>query len=562
VDELRVERRPVTATTDAGLDELPQGGDRRLGRRVNDALRRLFERDRVVLVAILGLAALVRFPGLDARGGFDGDQGHDMLVLLRLVRDGVLPLLGPPTSIGDFHHGAAYYYLLAPAAWLSGSDPTAVLAWMAALGVAAVGVTWWFARSVGGRVAAGLAGLLMAVSPATVEESTFIWNPNPIPLFAALALGCAWRASTTASARWWVPATLAAGVVIQLHVLGVVFLPAILTLGIRAAVAAARSGDRGRAGRIGRALVAGLALAALLFVPLLVHELGSGFEETRRALAFLSSDADGGRLDPVDRLIVTLFRAIGWPLVGLITEAPAAAIGAVSVTLALAIWLMVTGRGPEGAAARWLGLTVLWCSVVLSVLAPSLQAIVPGLPNDHYHAFLDVPVIVLLALSARAIASGAGPHRRIDVSARAVTGVAIAVLVLVDVGLWPRATDPNGGWPFARDAGVRVVAAAGGGPIDVRGLPIFKTAEGLGFPVVLAGGDAVIATDRASAVLPPVAGATLVIACDRLFEEVMGDPCGGPAEDRYLARITNGAPPELLERFDLSPRTSVSIYRP
>ena len=47
-----------------------------------------------------------------------------MLVLRDLVRDGQVPLLGPPTSIGDFHHGVLYYLLLAPAAALSGADPT------------------------------------------------------------------------------------------------------------------------------------------------------------------------------------------------------------------------------------------------------------------------------------------------------------------------------------------------------------------------------------------------------------------------------------------------------
>ena len=42
-----------------------------------------------------------------------------MLVLRALVQSGELPLLGPPTSIGDFHHGVLYYYLLAPAAALT-----------------------------------------------------------------------------------------------------------------------------------------------------------------------------------------------------------------------------------------------------------------------------------------------------------------------------------------------------------------------------------------------------------------------------------------------------------
>ena len=52
-----------------------------------------------------------------------------MLMLRALVRDGVIPLLGPPTSIGDVHHGALYYYLLSPAASLTGGDsPLAVVA--------------------------------------------------------------------------------------------------------------------------------------------------------------------------------------------------------------------------------------------------------------------------------------------------------------------------------------------------------------------------------------------------------------------------------------------------
>ena len=68
-----------------------------LGRRVEAAIRAVLARDWAVLGLLLVLAALLRFTGLESRGRFDGDQGHDVLVLLRLVRDGTLPLLGPPT---------------------------------------------------------------------------------------------------------------------------------------------------------------------------------------------------------------------------------------------------------------------------------------------------------------------------------------------------------------------------------------------------------------------------------------------------------------------------------
>jgi hypothetical protein len=244
--------------------------------------------------------------------------------------------------------------------------------------------------------------------------------------------------------------------------------------------------------------------------------------------------------------------------VGLVTAAPAGAIVAVSVTIALGAWLAIAGRGRDRTVARWLGLTIVWSALALTIVAPSLQTVVEGLPNDHYHAYLDPVVIVLLALAARAIAGGSGTSRRVDSAARSVILVALGALVLLDLRLAPPA-DPNGGWPAARAAGERIVLNSFDGPFDVRQLPIFKTAEGVGHPVVVAGGEAVSATDRDSAARPVEPGSDLVIACDRLFEEVMGDPCGGPAERRYLGRL--GLEPGLFVRFDQSPRISITVYQ-
>jgi hypothetical protein len=94
----------------------------------------------VVLLSLLALASVLRFVSLADRGAWDSDQGRDLLVLRSLLVDGALPLVGPVTSVGGVHHGAAYYYLLAPVAILSGLDP-AVIAWPFALaGVAMVGL--------------------------------------------------------------------------------------------------------------------------------------------------------------------------------------------------------------------------------------------------------------------------------------------------------------------------------------------------------------------------------------------------------------------------------------
>ena len=121
------------------------------------------------LVAIVGLAVLLRFHDLASRGTWDSDQGHDMIVLEGFVRSGIWPLLGPPTSIGDFHHGALYYYLLAPSAWLGGGDPAWVVGEIALSGVAAVAVTWWLARSMAGPLAGLTAALLPARRAASIQ---------------------------------------------------------------------------------------------------------------------------------------------------------------------------------------------------------------------------------------------------------------------------------------------------------------------------------------------------------------------------------------------------------
>ncbi len=563
-DELRVSAQTVVP---AGSGADGGGGARA---RLRAAAAGFLARDALVLATLLVLAAAVRLPGLETRGDFDGDQGHDMLTLLRFVRDGVVPLLGPPTSIGDFHHGAAYYYLLAPVVWLFGAQPPAVLTFIAVLGVGAVGLTWWLARAIGGRAAALVAGLLLAVSPAAIEESTFIWNPSPIAFFAVLALAAVWRGHQTGRARWWTLAVLSAGMVIQLHVLGVVFLPPIIALGIVDWRAARRRGDALQARRVVVGILAGLALVAVLFVPLLVHELQSSFTETRNALAYFSArpatDAGGSVVDPFERLVFTGLRVIGWPLLGLVTSAPFATVIVVSVALVLGAWRMVAGRGDEGLAARWLGFTIAWSAIALTALAPSLQTVVIGLPNDHYHAFLDPIVIVLVALGLWAMASGSGLQGGMDRTARiVVVGVVIAILAL-EVSRWPPLRQANGGWPAARDAGARIAARSPGRIVDIRGLPVFKTAEGIAFPVVAAGGSVIVATDEMTALRPATPGALIVIVCDRLFEPVLDGTCGGSAEARFLARIpgvgTGIAAPALIDRFDASPRTAISVYRP
>ena len=276
-----------------------------------------------------------------------------MLVLRAFVRDGVVPLLGPPTSIGDVHHGALYYYLLSPAALLTGGDsPLAVVTLIALAGIAAVLVTWWLARDIGGPVAGLVAGLAMAVSASAVDESTFIWNPNLIALSSAIALAGAWRAWTTRDPRWWLLAAVGTAITMQCHVLGVTLLPIVGGLLVADARSRGPGSQRRRVWRFG---LAGLGIVALSFLPLVVHELTSDFSEINAALDYLRAGGDATAIGPIGRFLIIAVRVVSWPLSGLLTDAPIAALIGTAVVIAIAVWCGAFGttrRTTGGSMAR------------------------------------------------------------------------------------------------------------------------------------------------------------------------------------------------------------------
>jgi hypothetical protein len=527
--------------------------------------------ERLGLIAILAVAAVLRFVDLPTRGTFDADQGHDMLVLHDLVAGIQVPLLGPPTSIGDFHHGVLYYFILAPAGLLSGSDPTVVTAAIALAGVVAVAVVWWLARSIGGPIAGAVAGLLMAVSASAVDESTFIWNPNLIALTSAIALAAAWRAWSTGRAGWWIVAGAGVIATMHCHVLGSVLLVPIGGLAMADMRRRSPGSERRAMLRAGRWV---LLLLVLSYLPLAVHELGSNFAETRAALAFFGGGGEPAAVGLPGRLGIVAWRVLAWPLSGLVTDVPMAAMLAAILVIACLAWraLPVSGASTrELTAVRWLAASLAWSVVALAVLASGLATVVPGLPNDHYHAFADPMVFVVVGLGiaglvgrakAAAAAESAADPPADSAAARMPGGtfaaVAIALTVAIvgfNIARQPPAVAFDGGWPAAEAAGQRVLRAAGDRPIRLVSLPIFKSGEALAFPLVHLGRRA--QTPAADPAAPPGDAAT-VILCDALFSEAIGAACGGPAEDAGLegARVT------LVDRFEAAPGRWVSIYVP
>lgn len=501
---------------------------------------RLAAVDWLVAAGLVVLAGILRLAWLDGRGQWDADQGRDMLILLGIVRDGHLPLLGPETSIGGFHHGALWYYLLTPAAALGGLEPTWVVATIAILGSLAVGITWWLARAIGGPIAGLAAGLLMAVSATAIESSTVIWNPTLLPFASAAAFACAWHAWQSWAERWWIGAALFTAVAIQAHVLAAILTVPLLALFV--ADLRRRTADD-RFDLLGSAL-RGLVLAAVTFAPLIAHELQTSFSETKAAVEFVTGGVSpGGERPPIVTLgLLVVLRTLGWPLAGVVTTNPVAVVLATVLVITALVWRARAGAPRERRAARWIGLALVVFGVWLLVMAPSLATVVPGLPVDQYHAFADPLVFVAGGLGIAGLFHLAPPHR-------VVATVILVAAVAFNLATMPPRIHPDGGWPGGRAAAERISRATGGRSIAVLSVPDFKPAGAYIFPLALAGHEPV-RIGRADAV---------VVVCDRLFGGAIGRACGGPAEDALVSREA-GRGLRLADRFDASPNRAISVY--
>jgi 4-amino-4-deoxy-L-arabinose transferase-like glycosyltransferase len=503
----------------------------------------------LLLGGILVLAAILRFDALPTRGTWDADQGHDMLTLMAFVRDGVFPLLGPPTSIGDFHHGAAYYYLLAPSAWLGGGDPAIVVGEIALLGVLAVALVASLARAVGGVVAGVTAGLLMAVSAAAIDESTFLWNPNIVAFTSALAVTAAWRAWTTKRARWWLLVAAAQSATMQAHVLGFVLLPPLVVWLI--ADARRRPATERRA--VVRAALGGIAVIALSYVPLLASELQTQFHESREAIAFIAGGGQSVAPGPLLRMTFVTMRVLAWPVSGLLIDSLAVGVPAAVGVATFAVWRARVATGLERDLARWLAVTMAWSCVILGLAIAGL-ANVTALPVDHYHAFLDplVFLVVGLGLASLARLGALVPTRRIAGRPVTVGGVVVVALMVGLAGwnVWrmPPFVAHDGGYPAAETAARRIVTDVGGRRGLIASLPDFKSAEAYLYPVDRLGGNLHLT-------VPGTVGlGAYVVVCDDLFVT----DCGGPAEDRSVAALAE--PLRLVDRFVAAPGRTISVY--
>jgi len=374
-------------------------------------------------LSILLPAALLRI-GWPTLAEFKFSEARLAALALELTQEGHLPLVGVPSSAG-FDHSPLSVYLYTPA-FLFTANPIPAMVYGGLVNVGAVALCWWLAQRWpgGGRGAAPVAALLLAVNPWAVSFSRKIWQVAFVPLLALAFADLAVSALIQGRRRHLAWMLVVYALLVQVH-------PSALALAPAAVLWLALFRSQVRPAP----LLTGAALSLLSGVPFLVHQFQSGWPALAalraqseatwnltalhlawEAITGRSIHALAGQAYPLLRTVPQLdrtFNLIGWVTAG--------------AALVLA-WRMVArwqaADAGERQAARVDLLLLSWLIVpVLFNLRHSLEL--------HLHFFaLIMPAACLVAGRAIQIVGQRWPSAR---RLRATGAVCLGLLALLQV---------------------------------------------------------------------------------------------------------------------------------
>ncbi len=181
----------------------------------------------IFILLIFVTAAFFRFYDIPGYMTFLGDEGRDALVIKKLLTQGDIPFIGPPTSVGNVYLGPLYYYMMAlPMAvfWL---NPAAAAFQVALIGVLTTFSIYFLARHWFNPLSAAIVSFLYAISPITITYSKSSWNPNPAPFFALLSIFGFYKIHRQGIFMWFIFTGAFLAATIQMHYLALILVPII-----------------------------------------------------------------------------------------------------------------------------------------------------------------------------------------------------------------------------------------------------------------------------------------------------------------------------------------------
>lgn len=508
------------------------------------------------IAAILLLAAILRlgWPGMTE---FKADEGRLLTAALEMA-GGEFAVHGISSSVG-FPNApmSVWLYSLPLVVW---PHPLAATLFTGLLSLMSVAGVYWLARRYGGRRAALLAAMMLAVSPWAIVFSRKIWAQNLLPAFAVL-----WAISAVLAfvegRRWFIVFHLVSlAVAVQIHPAAISLLPATLVflLVFRRAVD-------------WRLLAVGGLLAVLTAAPFLSYLYGRWAVEG--GLPFSTGQA-GGQIS-LDSFGFALTVATGqglYPLVGedytgLPGEGVVRLLWAAAILLGVAWTAVRVARHWERPHSRAGFIVLAW------YLAPALFFLWHRTPVYIHYFIASLPAAYLMAGAFLAQAV-----EKLRPGFRPLAWAAILLVVAWQLAGWANlmfaiARDPAAGG-FGLPLGVKLAAAdaARAAVDDGRAAEVILVGDGSDpnqddfpaeFQALLHGVPVRYADINAEAIFPAAPAAVLMdtISADRAtsLREIYLDAAGTILDGEYtvLALPASAAPlpevplpqPDLLANF-------------
>lgn len=335
-----------------------------------------------VVIALFSL--FLRLWRIDAYLTFLGDEGRDV----RIVRDllaGNLVFIGPMTSVGNMYLGPLYYYLIAPALWLSRLDPVGPAVMIALLSGLTTFLIWLIGRSWFGRGTALLASFFFAISPVAIIYGRSSWNPNPMPLFALLTIYFLDKARTNSK---FLPVSVGFfAATLQFHYLGFLLLPVI---GLYSLYLIRASFLTGKQMAFFKMIALSLVVFAVSLAPLILFDLKHDGLNSKSFIQFFTDRQTTINLNPgrSDRFLPVVTQIVTDMYLSRQTfYAPFIAI--ISAVFFFVVSFQKRGKPAYQLLALWLGFGVLG----LSVYKQHVYA--------HYYGFMYPALYYLLAILIR-----------------------------------------------------------------------------------------------------------------------------------------------------------------
>jgi 4-amino-4-deoxy-L-arabinose transferase-like glycosyltransferase len=179
----------------------------------------------ILALVVTFVALALRLYNIADYQTFLGDEGRDVRIVSRFLKEGDLMFIGPQTSIGGMYLGPFYYYLMAIPLLISNFDPIGPAIMVATLSALTVFLIYYLGRHWVGHLGALVAAFLYAIAPVTIVYGQSSWNPNPVPLFALLLIHSLNQVLSKHLYHHLILIALYVGIISQLHYLGLLLIP-------------------------------------------------------------------------------------------------------------------------------------------------------------------------------------------------------------------------------------------------------------------------------------------------------------------------------------------------